>query len=568
MRYIALACDYDGTLSEAGAVTPRTLSALERLQASGRKLLLVTGRQLGDLLQAFPQVTMADIIVAENGAVIYRPGSGEKRVLDGGHRDKLVAALQARGVSPLSIGEIILATRHPNEGVVLDTIRELGLELQLAFNKGAVMVLPPGVNKGAGLTVAAAELDISVHNIVGIGDAENDHSFMHLCECAVAVSNALPEIKADADLITQAAYGDGVVEAIDGLVSEDLAGVEPGLSRHHILLGKGDKGEEIRISPYGANVLLVGPSTSGKSRLASGFAERLVERKYQTCVIDPEGDYEALGEVALGSRRSPPNVEEVVRLLRDPGMNVVVYLLGLPLEERPYFLNRLLPELQQLRAQTGHPHWILIDEAHHFAPPGYESRLAIAGNDAGGLFLVTLAPGQMASSVLSTVDTVIGMGESAQQSLEQFAAVVGRRAPRADAPVGGKEDALIWDWRISPHARHMTLVPGPSTHRRHVRKYAEGDLGEDRSFLFRGPKGKLSLRARNVSTFVQMAQGVDGDTWAYHLRRGDYSRWFREHVKDSNLADAVALIESRDDVSPDKKRELVLSEVRERYIVT
>src|SRR5207302_183527 len=75
----------------------------------------------------------------------------------------------------------------------------------------------------------------------------------------------------------------------------------------------------------------------------------------------------------------------------------------------------------------------------------------------------------------------------------------------------------------------LKLVPGKAQRRRHQRKYAAGDL-QDQAFVFRGPKGKLRLRARNLSLFLQMAEGVDEETWLHHLRQGDYSRWFREVI--------------------------------------
>ena len=62
------------------------------------------------------------------------------------------------------------------------------------FNKDAVMVLPAGVNKATGLDYALRKLGLSFHETVGIGDAENDHAFLQRCECAVAVSNAVPSI--------------------------------------------------------------------------------------------------------------------------------------------------------------------------------------------------------------------------------------------------------------------------------------------------------------------------------------------------------------------------------------
>jgi HAD superfamily hydrolase (TIGR01484 family) len=105
-----------------------------------------------------------------------------------------------------------VATWHPNETVVLETIAELGLELQVIFNKGAVMVLPSGVNKATGLAAALHELDLSRHNVVGVGDAENDHAFLALCECSVAVANALPALAERCDLVTAAERGAGVEE--------------------------------------------------------------------------------------------------------------------------------------------------------------------------------------------------------------------------------------------------------------------------------------------------------------------------------------------------------------------
>ncbi len=49
MRYLALATDYDGTLAQEGRVAREALDALKRLKESGRKIILVTGRQLPEL---------------------------------------------------------------------------------------------------------------------------------------------------------------------------------------------------------------------------------------------------------------------------------------------------------------------------------------------------------------------------------------------------------------------------------------------------------------------------------------------------------------------------------------
>ncbi len=222
MYFQAVAIDYDGTLARDGAVAPQTLAALKKCKEGGRKLVLVTGRQVDDLRKAFPDFATFDLIVGENGAVIFNPATCEERAIAETPPQRLVQLLRERGVTPLSVGKCIVATREPHEKTVLETIRDLGLELQIIFNKGAVMILPAGVNKAAGLEAVALDLELSLHNIVAVGDAENDFSFMRLCGCAAAVANALPVIKDGADIRLSAENGEGVVELLDRLSSEDV----------------------------------------------------------------------------------------------------------------------------------------------------------------------------------------------------------------------------------------------------------------------------------------------------------------------------------------------------------
>lgn len=228
MRYLALASDYDGTLATDGHVNQETLAALERLR-NGRKLILVTGRELDDLLRVFEQIHLFDLVVAENGALLYNPATREEKLLCSQPPEEFIKALRDRGVDPLSVGRAIVATWHPNETKVHEAIRELGLELQVILNKDAVMVLPSGVNKASGLKVALSELGLSPHNTVGIGDAENDQALLSLCGFGVAVANALDMLKESADFVTKGVRGAGVVEIIDKLVASDLSELEPKL---------------------------------------------------------------------------------------------------------------------------------------------------------------------------------------------------------------------------------------------------------------------------------------------------------------------------------------------------
>lgn len=233
MRYLALACDYDGTLAHDGRVDEETIAALNRLRESGRKLILVTGRHLEDLLNVFPEIDLFERVVVENGGLLYRPATREEEPLGEPPPEEFVKALQERGVDRLAVGRVIVATWEPHETTVLEQIRNLGLEHQIIFNKGAVMVLPPGINKASGLKVALSELGLSPHNAVGIGDAENDHAFLSVCGCVVAVANALPMLKERVDFVTQGERGAGVIELIDKMIASDLAELEPKLTRHH-----------------------------------------------------------------------------------------------------------------------------------------------------------------------------------------------------------------------------------------------------------------------------------------------------------------------------------------------
>src|SRR5262249_43956749 len=149
--------------------------------------------------------------------------SREQRLLGSPPPKNLIQLLRARGVEPLSVGKVIIATQQPHERTVLDTIRDLGLEQQIIFNKDAVMVLPSGVTKATGLSAALDAMGLARENVVAVGDAENDHAFLRVCGCSVAVANALPALKEHADMVTRSSHGAGVVELIEHLIVDDLA---------------------------------------------------------------------------------------------------------------------------------------------------------------------------------------------------------------------------------------------------------------------------------------------------------------------------------------------------------
>jgi HAD superfamily hydrolase (TIGR01484 family) len=565
MRFHALACDYDGTLASEGRVPERVLEALERLKRSGRTLILVTGRTQEEFLDRFPAIRLFSRVVLENGAVMFRPESGDVEILAKRPPPEFLERLKAGGVAPLVAGKVIVATREPHETTVLEVIRELGLEMHVVFNKGAVMALPSGVNKASGMAAALRELGLSPHNVVGVGDAENDHAFLERCECSVAVANALPAVKEKVDWVTRSPEGEGVAELIRQLQADDFAEIEPRLLRHEVPLGEEEDGRPVRLSPYGRGLLIVGPSGSGKSTLAGGILERLRQAGYQCLIVDPEGDYQEIeGITALGGRSSVPSVKEALDVLEHPDETLALNLLGIRLEERPGYLQSLLPALMSRQGLSGRPHWIVLDEAQHLFPnagPSAEWKLTQRPD---ALMLVTVDPEQLSPDFLSWIDVSIFLGPGASELLGAFLTLVGRPAVRVGRNPKGPPEALLWERSRPSEARLFRSLPCELQRRRHHRKYAEGDLGPDKSFYFRGPEGKLKLRAQNLLIFLQMADGVDDGTWQFHLERGDFSRWFRDAIKDVGLSTLARGVETSA-VRPSESRAMIRKLVEDLY---
>jgi HAD superfamily hydrolase (TIGR01484 family) len=565
MRYLALAVDYDGTAARADRLTDSAGLAIERLRISGRRAVLVTGRRLDDVLGVCPKIGLFDLVVAENGAVVYDPQRREEVPLAPPIPARFAERLRQHGAEPVEVGRVLVATHDRHRAVVLDLIRELGLELQVIFNRSAIMVLPPGVNKSTGLDIALRRLGLSRHEVVGMGDAENDHSFLTYCECGVAVANAVASLKEVADFVTRGSDGAGVAEVADELIANDLQRMEGKLERHLLLVGTRTDGTPVKIPPYGRNVLIAGPSGSGKSTLTAGLIERLMEKAYQVCIIDPEGDYSTLpGVVCLGNQQRAPSVSEALSILEDPAINLGVNLLGLSLEDRPFFFAQLIPGLQAMRARTGRPHWIVLDEAHHMLPQSWGHTGSTLPYKLGETMLVTVHPNHVAPAVLAPIDVVFAIGHSPERTLAQFAGAADQQLtwPKGLAHTPGRVIAWLASEGQVPFS--MQQQPGRAERIRHHRKYAEGNM-RYHSFYFRGPDGRHNIKAQNLAVFCQIAAGIDEPTWMFHLRRNDYSRWFREAVKDSYLAAQTEQIERRSDLSPQQARHLVRELVGSRY---
>jgi hypothetical protein len=215
--------------------------------------------------------------------------------------------------------------------------------------------------------------------------------------------------------------------------------------------------------------------------------------------------------------------------------------------------------------RLGHPHWIVVDEAHHVLPSSWEQSALPIPRHLDGMLFITLEEADLVTAIaLASVDTLIVLGDEPAKTFDRFARAANVAMPAVpEAPLESGE-AIFWS-RETGTPVAMKILPGETQRRRHSRKYAEGDLGPDRSFYFRGPEGKLNLRAQNLITFLQMAEGVDDETWLYHLRKDEYSAWFREAIKDPQLADEAAAIESRPSPDAAESRAAIRALIERHY---
>lgn len=418
MRFVALAASFDGTLARDGRHDERCIDALRALAATGRKLILVTARELRELLEIFPSARVFDYVIAENGAILHQPATKQSEILAQAPSEMLLRELNRRGVVPLAVGSSIVTTSLANEAVVRDAIERLGLDCQLVENDGMLIVLPADVSKASGVKEALRQLGISAQNLVVIGDAQNDLALFRLAEHAVAVQNADAAIKGCADRTTVGAYCDGFLELARDLMEGDLAYAQP---KRRVVLGALADGSEITLAPYHDSLLICGPRGSGKAAFCEEVFEQLLANGYQCCVIGAAAERRArvpAGLRAYGDASEAPRLTEVIAALENPTTSVALNLAALPVESRAVFVEALLVQLQALHDRAGRPHTIVIQDAQGFLRgatlPGSATRLSEMTR-----VYVSSEPERLPPEMLEGVVTAIALGDARVPS--QFA---------------------------------------------------------------------------------------------------------------------------------------------------
>jgi hydroxymethylpyrimidine pyrophosphatase-like HAD family hydrolase len=553
----AVAMDFDGTIAHDDRVNPRALAAAAELRRRGRHVILCTGRIMSELRAVFPQVDRCfDAIVAENGAVLALPGRSSRCTVE-----PLPAELRRRlsdeGV-PVRSGDVLLATTVEHSVAVLEAIRDLGIDAQIVHNRSELMVLPSGVNKATGLGEALAELHVSKHSTIAIGDAENDHALLHCCAVGVAVANAVPALKAAADVLLDGENGEAVADFLLGPVLSGELRVAP--DRWRIELGEDAEQEPVTIPGSRTNVLLAGGSGTGKSYMAGLLVERLVQLGFTTCVFDAEGDHVGLdvlrGTLVVGGADPLPGPAQLARIIRNRFTSVIVDLSLLDYDAKRSYVQAALAELMAMRRTSGLPHWIVLEEADQLMA---ETELPAEAPHLKplGFCLITHRAAVLPQSTLACMDAVIALGGA-----EQWA---------QSAPPGGMErpfvladgEALL---AAGAQVRRFRTAGRLTPHVRHQSKYTNAYVPEHARFYFHEPAART---AGNVREFCSVLADLPGDSLGGHLQAGDFSRWVREVLADDELGARLRSVERwyRTNAGLDlmQLREAVISAVEARY---
>jgi hydroxymethylpyrimidine pyrophosphatase-like HAD family hydrolase len=566
----AVAADFDGTLTEGSRPDDAVLETIAELRATGIRVVLVTGRILGELRHGFPDVDEHfDAIVAENGALISGPHG--RRLLADPVDDVLEDALLRRRV-PVRAGEVLLACDASHDRVVLEEIGRLGLDCQILRNRSALMVLPAGVTKGSGLLEALSDLGVSPHSTITIGDAENDRSLLDAGEYGVAVANAVEALMKHADMVLDEADGRGVVELLRGPLLTGERRVRS--TRWQVVIGTTSNGDPVIIPASQVNVLIAGGTGMGKSYLAGLLAEEVTELGYSAVVVDIEGDHLGLddlrGVLSVGGPEPLPRPDEVHRLVRHRFGSVVLDLSLLAPEQQDAYIERIPRAMERERSATGLPHWIFVDEAHRLVNSD-PTATRMFEQSQRGVCLVSYRPEHITGVSPDDVDVVILTPGLEPEQVARMARATGRTpqhiaAMLTDASLG---EAIIIEPTTPPDQdRRFNVGTRRTSHVRHWHKYARLPFDPSLHFQFRTRGGHPTGRAAtSLYEFHHILRQSADDVIEHHLEHKDFSRWIHAATRDDELCASFSQSErTLDQTDVDAIREALVQAIEHRYL--
>lgn len=576
-----LASDLDGTLAESGRIEDETWDDLHRLKNAGYSIILVTGRLLENVTTEWPTADLCEAIVAENGAIVYFPRRDTIAFPFGRLTPTVLQRLNALDI-PLERGMAIVATHVPHDRAILEILRNVGGGATVEYNRGSVMVQPLGATKGTGLKYALEELGYSPHNVVACGDAENDRSLFEVAEIAVAVANAPPGIKALADSVLPRENGEGMQLFLRDLANGRMGAV-PSRPYRRLALGQALDQSPVSLHPatlLNSNLGIFGSSASGKSWLAGLLAEELLKQNYQVCIIDPEGDYRALSAAPHtllfgGAQSALPSVPNVCNFFENSCLSLILDLSLL--EERSAYLLELLQAFNSIRMRRGRPHWYLIDEAQSFVCDENSelNRVLLHAMQQGGMGLISYRPSQIPLIFRKQLTQVLLTRLALREDLDAQRFLLDKiengeevLAELPQLPVGQaflcRENIEHW---LPPPPAIIRFQAGPRSvpHIRHLHKYLRAPLPAPKRFYFHDENGRyLNRVAANLWDFCEILKELPLSSIEYHIKRGDFERWLRDVLQDSELPRQIHKV-ARREIQGEELRKALVTITNERY---
>jgi hydroxymethylpyrimidine pyrophosphatase-like HAD family hydrolase len=552
MRLRVIATDYDGTIARGGVLDPCVCAAFAKARKRGVLVVIVTGRTLSELRNVAGSLGFVDGVVAENGAVVALP-NGHVTLLGAPPPMCLIEMLTKRAID-FKVGRCVVEMGAEFADVGISLIRELELPLAITFNRGRMMLLPASISKSSGLRQLLDTLGASVHNAIGIGDAENDHELLSCCEHGVAVSWGSKRLQNSADDVIQGDGPEAVAEYIERISADIRLPIES-TSHRKVVLEEIEGQAPSEISIRGRNVLVAGDSKSGKSWLAGMFAEQQILQGYTVYAFDPEGDYSSLASlpntVVLGGGRLLPHGDDLKMLLQQ-GISLVLNLSHLDHGEKHEYIQRHLPLVADHRRERGFPHRIMLDECHYFLGDSLGQRLLDFELD--GYTLVTYHPSQLPDDVLKSLDVVAVTRLAEHAEVDVLRRLVDEKSDHFIdshdwyeqlAHLGITEAALLPPTEETEgKLRRFVVAPRLTAHVRHRTKYYDIPISKDYEFVFTSDGQRVGETAATLRELAVAAERVSPKALSNHCCHHDFSRWVATIFCDHDLANEVRQLES------------------------
>ncbi|QDT34767.1 HAD family hydrolase [Thalassoglobus polymorphus] len=552
MRLRVIATDYDGTVAKDGVLSPAVRAAIAKARKQGLLVVIVTGRILSELRSVAGSLDFVDGVVAENGAVVALP-SGHITLLGTPPPMCLIEKLTKRGLD-FKVGRCVVEMEAEFADIAISLIRELELPLAITFNRGRMMLLPASISKSSGLRHLLDTLGVSLHNAVGIGDAENDHELLAVCEHGVAVSWGSSRLKEAADDVI---VGDGPDAVADYLeqICVDIRIPAESSSHRKVVLEEVEGQPPFEIQIRSRNILVAGDSFSGKSWLAGMLVEQQILQGYTVHVFDPEGDYSSLAllpnTVVLGGGRMLPHGDDLKMLLQQ-GINVVLNLSHLDHGAKCEYIEHHLPLVAQHRRERGFPHRIMLDECHYFLGGALGRRLLDFQLD--GYMLVTYRPSQLPIEVLKEIDVIAVTRLAEQDEVDVLRDLLDQKSDHyVDshdwyeelASLNISEAALLPPTEeTNGQLRRFIVAPRLTAHVRHRTKYYEIPVSKEEEFVFTNQGEPVGQSAATLQELAVAAKHVPSDVLLGHCCHHDFSRWIATVFGDHSLANDIRQLES------------------------